>query len=64
MFFKIKDILFNSNHALICFFLQEKLESFVAAGKELDVYRLLHLCTLEVILKCAFSYDLDVQLKG
>ncbi|KAK3708215.1 hypothetical protein RRG08_023624 [Elysia crispata] len=44
--------------------LLKKLEPFAKSGESLDIYPMLTLCTLEVILKCALSYDVDIQAKS
>ncbi|BFZ12157.1 hypothetical protein BsWGS_15196 [Bradybaena similaris] len=42
----------------------EKLDKLADSGDSFDVCPLMTLCTLEVILKCAMSYDADVQGDG
>ncbi|BFZ12158.1 hypothetical protein BsWGS_15197 [Bradybaena similaris] len=42
----------------------EKLDKLADSGKSFDVCPLISLCTLEVILKCAMSYNADVQRQG
>ena len=34
-----------------------------AAGKNVEIYKSVSLCTLDVMLRCAFSYESDVQLE-
>ncbi|CAG5118710.1 unnamed protein product [Candidula unifasciata] len=42
----------------------EKLDQYAKSGESFDICPLLTLCTLEVILKCAMSYEGDVQRQG
>ncbi|BFZ07550.1 hypothetical protein BsWGS_10589 [Bradybaena similaris] len=42
----------------------EKLDQFAKSGESFDICPLMTLCTLEVILKCAMSYEGDVQRQG
>ena len=49
-------------HATIC--LQEKLEKYAQQKAKFEVFQDICGCTLDIILKCAFSYDVDVQRQG
>ncbi|KAH9509334.1 Cytochrome P450 4F6 [Bulinus truncatus] len=42
----------------------EKLDTLAQSGESFDLCPLLTLCTLEIIMKCAMSYDADVQRIG
>ncbi|CAG5126234.1 unnamed protein product [Candidula unifasciata] len=42
----------------------EKLDKLADSGESFDVCPMITLCTLEIILKCAMSYDVDVQRQG
>lgn len=42
----------------------EKLDSFAQEEKKFEVFQEVCACTLDIILKCAFSYDVDVQRQG
>lgn len=48
----------------IFFYLQEKLDNFAQEEKKFEVFQEVCACTLDIILKCAFSYDVDVQRQG
>ncbi|XP_052808735.1 leukotriene-B4 omega-hydroxylase 3-like [Mya arenaria] len=41
-----------------------KLKSKAASNDRFDVFQNVLLCTLEIILKCAFSYEKDIQQSG
>ncbi|XP_005105974.1 cytochrome P450 4A24 [Aplysia californica] len=44
--------------------LTEKMDELAEKGDKFDICPLMTLCTLEVILKCAMSYDIDIQRMG
>ena len=44
--------------------LQKKLDKFSTSGKSFEVFQNICLCTLDIIMKCAFSYDEDIQQAG
>uniref|UniRef100_A0A2C9JV95 Cytochrome P450 n=1 Tax=Biomphalaria glabrata TaxID=6526 RepID=A0A2C9JV95_BIOGL len=44
--------------------LVEKLDKLAESGESFDLCPLMTLCTLEIILKCAMSYDTDIQKEG
>ncbi|CAL1537320.1 unnamed protein product [Lymnaea stagnalis] len=44
--------------------LLDKLDQYAESGESFDIGPLVTLCTLEVILKCAMSYEADVQRSG
>lgn len=42
----------------------EKLGKFADEKTEFDVFQQICMCTLDIILRCAFSYEIDVQRSG
>ena len=44
--------------------LQEKLNKYALEEKKFEVFQDVCACTLDIILKCAFSYNVDVQQQG
>ena len=40
------------------------MEAAVKEGHSVEISRSLSLCTLDVLLRCAFSYNADVQTFG
>ena len=44
--------------------LQEKLNKYALEEKKFEVFQDVCACTLDIILKCAFSYNVDVQRQG
>ncbi|XP_041377585.1 cytochrome P450 4F12-like [Gigantopelta aegis] len=44
--------------------LLDKIEHYSKTGESFELFSMISLCTLDIILKCAMSYDNDVQLKG
>jgi len=44
--------------------LVKKLNRHVESGKSFEMFQNICLCTLDIILKCAFSYDVDIQEEG
>ncbi|KAL3862141.1 hypothetical protein ACJMK2_008131 [Sinanodonta woodiana] len=44
--------------------LLEKLHPVAMSGKSFEVFQVVSLCTLDIILRCAFSYYTDCQRKG
>ncbi|KAK7501782.1 hypothetical protein BaRGS_00006868 [Batillaria attramentaria] len=51
---------YNKAADILC----ENIDKLADTGKSFDIYPLLKLCTFDIILKCAMSVDLDIQLKG
>ncbi|XP_041377560.1 cytochrome P450 4F2-like [Gigantopelta aegis] len=47
-----------------CDKLLEKIDIFAESGESFDIYNLITHCTLDIILRCAMSYDSDVQNCG
>ena len=45
-------------------FFQQKLDRYAKDGTKFEVFQDVCACTLDIILKCAFSYDVDVQRQG
>lgn len=59
----IKQWIMHSIFFMFCVF-QEKLGKFADDKKEFEVFQQVCLCTLDIILNCAFSYQIDVQRSG
>ena len=57
-------IIFIVPTVMVCFFSQSKFEKSALAGTSHEVFNDVSLATFDVILRCAFSYNEDVQLKG
>lgn len=49
---------------MILSYLQDKILNETDPDKAIDIILPVSLCTLDTILKCAFSQDLDVQRTG
>jgi len=47
-----------------CDILMEKMSRSAESGESMEFYFNLSLCTLDIMLRCAFSYDDDIQHKG
>ena len=45
-------------------YLQDKLSETKTKKQSLDIFGPVSLCTMDIILKCAFSSDMDVQKTG
>ena len=48
----------------LLFGLQNKLQGYCDRGESFEVVNNISLLTLDIILRCAFSYDNDCQIKG
>ena len=43
---------------------QTKLRNYAKTGESIEIFSNLSLCTLDIILRCAFSYNDKIQEKG
>ena len=44
--------------------MQGKLDRFAEKDEYFEVFTHISLCTFDIILRCAFSYENDCQIKG
>ena len=50
--------------SVLCIYLQENLNKYAQTGSKFELFQESCKCTLDIILKCAFSFDVDVQRQG
>lgn len=53
----------KANFIFISLTTQENLNEHADTGKSVEIYNLVSSCTLDIILRCAFSYTTDCQSK-
>ena len=49
---------------MLSYLLQDKLSKIAAKGEYFEVFSQISLLTLDIILRCAFSYENDCQTRG